>query len=110
MDNAERHTLRHEYIVPSSPLQTLKPRRIEELQPEDGQEGGVTSTGASASRQGITVSRSSERQAEAKRIRLEQLRKGTQMAALQLRQRATDLEHGAAEDEARLLPQIPNRW
>jgi hypothetical protein len=47
-----------------------------------------------------------QRREEAKRIQIEQLQKQARLAAWQLRQCATDLEHEVAESTARLLQEM----
>ncbi|KAI0255308.1 hypothetical protein BJV78DRAFT_1179067 [Lactifluus subvellereus] len=117
-------TLPYGHLTPSSPLRTPKPRRTEDLQPEGCQEGTVASTNRSvtdslasiASHRRVTpdledvdaTRRRVEawRREEATRIRLEQLQKQARLGALQLRQRADDLERENAQDTARLLREM----
>ncbi|KAI0248907.1 hypothetical protein BJV78DRAFT_745979 [Lactifluus subvellereus] len=123
VNTAEWHTPRQQYAKPSSTLDTPKaPRRTEDRQPGNWNEGGLASTDVSVTDslapitkrrlaprsdlKGVEAARrrvEEQRLAEAKKIQLEQLRKRVQREAQQLRQRAADLEREAAEEVARLL-------
>ncbi|KAI0248637.1 hypothetical protein BJV78DRAFT_1234089 [Lactifluus subvellereus] len=123
-DTVGQNTPYYEDKTPPSPLRTPKPRCTEDLQPEGCREGTVASTDRSvtdslasiALHRGVTsdledvdaTRRRVEawRRKEATRIRLEQLQKQAQLGALQLRQRADDLEHENAQDAARLLREM----
>ena len=109
------------YETASLLLRTPRPRRTEDLQPEDCPEGTVTSTDGGVTdtltfmasrrkvpsyRDGVEAARrrvEAQRSREAKRIRIEQLQKQARLEAWKLRQRADDLEQETAEGVAHLL-------
>jgi hypothetical protein len=109
------------YETASLLLRTPRPRRTEDLQPEDCPEGTVTSTDGSvtdtlsftASRRKVPSYRDdveaarrrveAQRRQEAKRIRIEQLQKQARLEAWKLRQQADDLEQETAKGVAHLL-------
>ncbi|KAI0247921.1 hypothetical protein BJV78DRAFT_1241128 [Lactifluus subvellereus] len=123
-DIVESNTPCNGHTIPPSPLRTPRPRRTEDLQPKGCQEGMVASTDRSVtdSPASIALHRrvtsdledvDATRQRveawhreEATRIRLEQLQKQARLGALQLRQRADDLERENAQDAARLLQEM----
>ena len=103
---------------PSLPLGTPKPLHTEDLQPEDWKKDTITSTDGSATDSFASIAEhhkapsdlegveAGRRRFAAQRIRLEQLQKEARLDALQLRQRADDLEQETAEEAARLLREM----
>jgi hypothetical protein len=123
IDTAEQNTPQQKYTEPSSTLNVPRaPRWTEGRRPEDWNGGNLVSAGGSVTDRTVHVAKrrpaphsdykdveaarrrvQRQRLAEAKKIHLEQLIKGAQREAQQLRQRATDLERETAEEVERLL-------
>ena len=121
--DAAEHTQHQEHKGPPSTLDTPKaPRRTEDWRPEEWHKGSVASTDASVMNSPAPITKrwpaphsdiedveaarqrvQEQRLAEAKRFQIEQLWKGAQREAQQLRQRAADLEHETAKEIAQLL-------
>jgi hypothetical protein len=120
-DSVETHTLRRKHTRPSSALDTPRPsRRTEDRQPKGCEVGTVASPDASmeslatvaghcqprhsswdieAARQRVAA----QRQEDAKRIRIEQIKQRISIEAWALRQRAVDLERELEEGTALLV-------